>query len=270
MPTLVGIVQWRIEPPGPDCLYERLFSAMLTKPVPIWILLGGFTLAVMGGCINAVGLLCAQSHAISHLSGTITSLGVEAAQHHYALARHAALIVTFFFLGSVLSGVIIRQSALKAGRRYGGTLICESVLLFAAAYLLRHDSEGGLYTAAMACGLQNGMATSYSGAVIRTTHVTGIITDLGIAIGLTARGLKADWRRMRLYLVLLGGFVTGASIGALGFVSYGTDTLFFPAVFSGISGIGYTAWKHFWRPVPMPVRSPKLLIAESNSAVDRK
>jgi uncharacterized membrane protein YoaK (UPF0700 family) len=44
----------------------------------------------------------------------------------------------------------------------------------------------------MACGLQNAMATGYSGAVIRTTHVTGIVTALGIAVGLAARRERVD------------------------------------------------------------------------------
>lgn len=240
---------------------------MLTKPVPLWIKLGGFTLAAMGGCINAIGLLCTQKHAVSHMSGTATNLGVEVAVGHGGLARTAALIIIFFFLGSVLSGVIIRQSTLKAGRRYGAALACEAVLLVVATYLLKHDSESGLYVASMACGLQNGMATSYSGAVIRTTHMTGIVTDLGLAIGLTARGLKADWRRMRLYLVLFVGFISGASVGALGFGEFGCDTLLFPAGLAGVVGVGYTVWKHFWpatvpasvssqghKPVPAPVR----------------
>lgn len=218
---------------------------MLTKPVPLWIMVGGFTLAMMGGCINAVGLLCAQSHATSHLSGTVTNLGMDLAQQHYPLARHAALVIVFFFLGSVLSGLIIRQSTLKAGRRYGGALACEAVLLVAAAYLLRHESPNGLYLASMACGLQNAMATTYSGAVIRTTHVTGIVTDFGIALGLTARGLKPDWRRMRLYFVLLTGFLTGATFGAFGYRDLGADTLLFPAAIAGVVGVGYTAWKHF-------------------------
>lgn len=225
---------------------------MFTKPVPLWIKLGGFTLAVFGGCINAIGLLCAHSRAVSHLSGSLTTLGIEIAQHNYTIVQHAALIVVFFFLGSVLSALIIRQSTLKAGRRYGLTLMVESGLLAAAAYLLRHDSERGLYLAAMACGLQNGMATSYSGAVIRTTHVTGIVTDFGIAIGLTARGLKADWRRMRLYLVLFSGFLTGALLGGYGFQYYGSDTLLFPAAATGLVGLGYTVRKHFWRNKPLP------------------
>jgi uncharacterized membrane protein YoaK (UPF0700 family) len=234
---------------------------MLTKPVPLWIQVGGFTLAAMGGCINAVGLLSAHSHAVSHMSGTVTGLGMELAQHHYAFARHAALIIVFFFLGSVLSGIIIRQSTLKAGRRYGAALIAESILLFSAAYLLKHESDGGLYVASMACGLQNAMATTYSGAVIRTTHMTGIVTDLGIAIGLTARGLKADWRRMRLYLVLLVGFLCGGAVAAYAFLDFGCETLLFPAVFSGATGIGYTVWKHFWPAKPATVKPLALLPA---------
>lgn len=219
---------------------------MLTKPVPLWIQFGGFTLALMGGCINAVGLLCAHAHAVSHLSGTITSLGIELGEQNHALARHAALIIVFFFLGCVLSSMIIRQSTLKAGRRYGATLIAEALVLILATYLLQHDSEAGLYAAAMACGLQNAMATSYSGAVIRTTHMTGIVTDLGIAIGLTARGLKADWRRMRLYLVLLAGFLSGGALGAIGYHNFASETLLVPATVAGVVGIGYTVWKHFW------------------------
>lgn len=243
---------------------------MLTKPVPLWIQVGGFILAAIGGCINAVALLCVRSHAVSHMSGTVTNLGMELAQSHVAahahLARHAALIIIFFFLGSVLSGIVIRQSTLKAGRRYGAALIVEGVLLAMSAYLLRHESDGGLYTAAMACGLQNGMATSYSGAVIRTTHMTGIVTDLGIAIGLTARGLKADWRRMRLYLVLLAGFLTGGLLGTYGYLDIGCDTLLAPAALAGVTGIGYTVWKHFWPAVPRTGKLPALPAPSSATA----
>jgi uncharacterized membrane protein YoaK (UPF0700 family) len=242
---------------------------MLTKPVPLWIQMGGFTLAAIGGCINAVALLCAHSHAVSHMSGTVTNLGMEIAQHNLPLGRQALLIIVFFFLGSVLSGLIIRQSQLKAGRRYGVTLTCEAILLALAAYFLGHDSEDGLYVASMACGLQNGMATNYSGAVIRTTHMTGIVTDLGIAIGLTARGLKADWRRMRLYLVLFAGFLTGGVLGTFGFGDFGCDTLLFPAAVAGVVGIGYTVWSHFWpATVPASVRShPSLPVIRKSAPV---
>ena len=96
----------------------------------------------------------------------------------------------------------------------------------------------------MACGLQNAMATSYSGAVIRTTHMTGIVTDLGIALGLLARGEPVDRRRMGLYLVLLAGFFAGGILGAAGFARFGYDMLLGPALLSGITGIGFATSRH--------------------------
>lgn len=217
---------------------------MLSKPTPVWILVGGAVLAAIAGAINAVGFLAAQHQALSHLSGIVTNLGTEIARADWRLAGHAFLAIAFFFLGCVLSGVIIRHSTLHAGRRYGVALMGESVLLLASAYFFRHGFPAGAYLATMACGLQNAMATSYSGAVVRTTHVTGIVTDLGIAVGLAARRERVDWRRMRLYGCLLVGFVLGGGLGALGFARWGTDVLLLPAALAGATGLGHTALQH--------------------------
>jgi uncharacterized membrane protein YoaK (UPF0700 family) len=83
--------------------------------------------------------------------------------------------------------------------------------------------------------------------VIRTTHITGIVTDLGIALGLLARREPIDRRRVGLYLVLLTGFFVGGLLGAAGFQRFGYDTLLAPAALSGITGVGYTFIKHFSR-----------------------
>lgn len=53
-----------------------------------------------------------------------------------------------------------------------------------------------LYPLAVACGMQNGMVTTWSGAVVRTTHFTGTITDTGLVIGHWLRyklNLKEEW-----------------------------------------------------------------------------
>jgi uncharacterized membrane protein YoaK (UPF0700 family) len=183
------------------------------------------------------------------MSGTATIFSTELILAHGSNALHALFVLGFFFLGCVVSAMIIRQSTLKAGRRYGVALVCESGLLFAATYFLRHGSNQGDYLAAMACGLQNAMATSYSGAVIRTTHITGIVTDLGIAVGLALRGEPVDFRRIGLFSVLVTGFVTGGLVGAVGYLHFGYDTLLFPAVVTGIAGIAYTVFKQYIQPV---------------------
>jgi uncharacterized membrane protein YoaK (UPF0700 family) len=74
-------------------------------------------------------------------------------------------------------------------------------------------------------GLQNAIITKISNAVIRTTHVTGMVTDIGIALGRVAliatRKIDADivpeLATLRLLTSLVALFFVGGVIGALGF-----------------------------------------------------
>ena len=213
---------------------------VLSRGIPAWVLVGGATLTCSAGCINAVGFLGIHHQALSHMSGTATAFSTDLVAGRSELAGHAILVLLSFFLGSTLSGVIVRQSVLQMGRRYGVALTCESVLLFAAAHFLRAGSNTGDYLAAAACGLQNALATTYSGAIVRTTHITGLVTDLGIAAGLALRRDAVDHRRVILHLTLVTGFVTGGILGAAGFHVLGVSTLFIPASIIGLVGIGYS------------------------------
>ncbi len=121
--------------------------------------------------------------------------------------QYALRVVAFVFGAAALSGAIIGASTLQFGRRYGVVLSIESVLLFCAVPLLQQQSDVGLYLATCACGLQNAMASTYSGAVLRTTHMSGIVTDLGIFLGQRLRGNSIDMKRMRLYALLFASFL---------------------------------------------------------------
>ena len=214
---------------------------------PSWVYFGGMALAVTAGSINAVGFLGQHHQALSHMTGTVTVLGMELARTNYGVALHALAILVAFFFGCVLSGAIIRQSSLRLGRRYGVALSLESAALLLSVYFLRRGANVGDYLAAMACGLQNAMVTTYSGSTMRTTHITGMVTDLGIACGHLLRGTAVDWFRFRIYGVLFLGFFAGGLIGTFGFNEFGYDTLLFPAVVSGVTGVGYTVIKHLER-----------------------
>ena len=82
---------------------------------------------------------------------------------------------------------------------------------------------------------------------MRTTHITGMVTDLGIACGHLLRGTEVDWFRFRIYGVLFLGFFAGGLIGALGYNRFGYDTLLLPAILSGVIGVGYTITEHLER-----------------------
>jgi Predicted membrane protein len=220
---------------------------MFKQRTPRWILTGAFMLALGAGAINAVGFLGAHHQGISHMTGTVSLVGTRVAALEWAEALAALLMIVCFFAGAFLSGFVIRENTLRMGRRYGAVLTIEAAVLLMATYLFEGGSWTGAYFAAAACGIQNAMATSYSGAVIRSTHVTGIVTDVGIACGHALRGAKVDWARMRLYGVIFSGFALGGIAGAAGYLKFGYRMLYFPACLSGCTGLGYTLYKQWQR-----------------------
>lgn len=201
---------------------------MLSK-LPPWVEYGAFALAMLAGIVNAVGLLGFQHQAISHLSGTATLLGVEllSSPGH---VLHLLGVIFSFILGAGLSGALIPGTTLQLGRHYELLLVIEGALLLLALLLLEEGQLAGHYAASAACGLQNALVTTYSGAVVRTTHLTGIFTDLGLMIGAACRGKPLDRRKALLFIVIIGGFVTGGVIGGALFSELAFMTLLVPAV----------------------------------------
>lgn len=212
--------------------------------LPRWVEIGGFVLAGIAGAVNAIALLGFNHQGVSHLTGSSTLLGVELAQGHLPEVLHLAAIVLSFVVGAGVSGFAIGNESLKLGRRYSLALFSEALLLLLATYYLDAGSDIGHYLASAACGLQNAMASTYSGAVIRTTHVTGLFTDLGITIGLWLRGQVADRRRVTLYLILIGGFVLGGLLGALGFDALHFHAMLGPALVAAAMGLCATIYRH--------------------------
>ncbi|WP_269431141.1 YoaK family protein [Luteipulveratus halotolerans] len=82
-------------------------------------------------------------------------------------------------------------------------------------------------------GLQNAIITKLSGAQIRTTHVTGMVTDIGIELGKLAyprragdpEPVRADVARLRMHLTTVGLFFLGGVVGAVGYLEIGFATL---------------------------------------------
>jgi uncharacterized membrane protein YoaK (UPF0700 family) len=197
--------------------------------LPRWIEYGSFVLALVAGFVNAIGLLGFNHQPISHLSGTATLIGTELTQASFTHLFHLLMVVVSFLVGAAISGYVLRSGALKLGRNYTQLLLLEAASLFAATYFLKQSSEYGLYLASVACGLQNAMVTTFSGAVIRTTHVTGIFTDLGIMIGAKFRGEAFDKRKATLFLLIISGFIAGGIVGASAFIIYEFKALLIPA-----------------------------------------
>lgn len=218
---------------------------MFTR-LPKWVLAGGALLAFIAGIINATGFLGVQHNGITHLTGTTTLLGIAVVEGDRAHMLHFAAMIGAFLAGCVASGMIIQDSTLRLGRRYGVVLALEALLLVLAVPLLGAGHASGDYLASAACGLQNAMVSTYSGAVLRTTHVSGTLTDLGIFLGHWLRGLAVDARRVRLLSALVIAFFAGAVAGTWLFQTLAYAALYVPAAATGTIGITYALYSH-WR-----------------------
>jgi uncharacterized membrane protein YoaK (UPF0700 family) len=208
-----------------------------------WVWVGAAALACVAGIVNVVGFLGFQHQAITHLTGNTSLLGAAMVVGDTQAALGLLGAMAAFVGGAALSGLIIQDSTLRLGRRYGFVLAIEAVLLLAAVPMFQRGSLGGALCAAVACGLQNAMATTYSGAVVRTSHLSGMFTDLGIMLGHAARGMPVAQRRLWLCVLVITFFFAGGVLGAWLFGILGYAALYLPAALTGSAGIAYVGYR---------------------------
>lgn len=192
----------------------------------------GMALTFIAGAINAGGFL-AVGHYTSHMSGIFSAMADNLALGAFGLVLLGLAAFAPFVLGAACSAILINWGRRQhLGSRYAVPLMLEAALLFGFGILgwLAYPSPGFIMIAVpLLCfimGLQNATVTKISGARMRTTHVTGIVTDIGIELGKlfywNAGGnrseiVRADRGKLRLLSMLLGSFFAGGVTGAVGF-----------------------------------------------------
>ncbi|HSI41183.1 MAG TPA: YoaK family protein [Xanthobacteraceae bacterium] len=219
--------------------YAHLTTGMLApERTPLsdaWL---GLPMTFIAGATNAGGLLAVGQYT-SHMSGIISATADNAVlgASHLVLPGLGALLA--FVLGAAVSAALVNWGRLHhRGHEYALPLTLEAVLLLAFGLLggYTHSSSVALgLEVALLCfimGLQNATVTKLSGARIRTTHMTGIVTDIGIELGKLfysnhrRRGtglplVLADREKLKLLGYFLLSFFFGGLTGAIGFSSLG-------------------------------------------------
>ena len=217
----------------------------MAERLATWVWVGAAALASVAGIVNVVGFLGFQQQAVTHLTGNTSLLAAALVGGDAGMALGLGAMLLAFVAGSMLSGLIVQDSTLRLGRRYGVVLTIESLMLLAAVPLFRQQHLAGPILAAAACGLQNAMATTYSGALVRTSHVSGMFTDLGIMLGHSLRGLPLARRRLALCSLVISFFFLGGVVGAVLYGGIGYAALYVPAALTGGTGLGYFLYRQF-------------------------
>ena len=217
----------------------------MAERLATWVWVGAAALASVAGIVNVVGFLGFQQQAVTHLTGNTSLLAAALVGGDAGMALGLGAMLLAFVAGSMLCGLIVQDSTLRLGRRYGVVLTIESLMLLAAVPLFRQQHLAGPILAATACGLQNAMATTYSGALVRTSHVSGMFTDLGIMLGHSLRGLPLARRRLALCSLVISFFFLGGVVGAVLYGGIGYAALYVPAALTGGTGLGYFLYRQF-------------------------
>jgi uncharacterized membrane protein YoaK (UPF0700 family) len=197
----------------------------------------GVALAFIAGAINAGGFLLVGQYT-SHMSGIISAVADELVLGAIAVVASGLIALVAFLCGAAASAVLINW-----GRRnprhhpYALPLMLEALLLllFGLVGGLLENKAVVAVAIPLLCflmGLQNATITKISGARIRTTHMTGVVTDIGIelgklfywnrrSLGLDGHFVRADRGKLRLLAAILSAFTLGGVAGALAFSRLG-------------------------------------------------
>lgn len=218
------------------------------------------TLAWIAGYTNIIAVLACGT-VVSHVTGTASNLGRDIAETQWPLAAFTLFLLATFFGGAAVSGLFTELGRRRAWESiYVLPMLAEAVLLGLFALGLEVDlhirGPATLYLmaglASMAMGLQNATITRISSGVIRTTHVTGVLTDLALETvqmlwwvrdryrnipPAPARGLihsaftHPTLRRLALLGSIIFTFALGAGLGTFAYEHVARWAMFPPVAF---------------------------------------
>lgn len=196
---------------------EDVFSL---RHLPSWLML-----CLAAGAVNGTILLACERF-VTHVTGTVTRLGVEMSRLNIVL--DFALVLGFFIAGSMVSGLAINGRACRGKTPYFSLPLWVAAGIVAAVAVAGHGGWFGEFGGAVdeapdfvllcalgfAMGLQNAAVATGTGLLVRTTHLTGPATDLGVHL---AELLVADRERRAVakrHALLRAGKIAAYAVGA--------------------------------------------------------
>lgn len=227
---------------------------MFTSPLSVRHSWKWFFFTFLAGNLNA-GAFLACGHFVTHTTGSFTLFGVQLAAGKVAAAIHLLSLPVYFLLGSVLSGLLVERRALQKKKPlYSVALFFVTALLL----LLTIGSEFGFFGTwgdyhqgsrknyyilvllSIASGIQNATISSASGATVRTTHMTGITTDIGtslVRIFFQHNESQKLWQELKVFWLRIGTLATfgiGAAAGTYLYLKFQFKGFWLPTIVSFI------------------------------------
>ncbi len=194
-------------------------------------------LGLTAGFVNAAGFL-AFAVLTTNVTGHAALFAEGIAMQQWQNVRVIALWMLLFFAGAFISGLIVSRIGKNQQYSYVIPMLIEIIILIGVA-LLGYKYDNSLVAKEVfagcllfAMGLQNSLVSMVSGSVVRTTHLTGTFTDLGIELAQYIQKKQEDRpalsTRIKLHSAIIFFFLLGALGGAYLFNLYQFYAFFIP------------------------------------------
>ncbi len=195
----------------------------------------GAVCAFVAGAVNAGGFLVVK-HYTSHITGQVASGSDALVLGHYSIFQNACFFVGCFFLGACCASVFIQTARLlKLHSQYALSLLVSGLVLMGLGVLSIHNhqlSDFLLLGLFFSMGMQNATVSELSHSEVRATHMTGVVTDLGLELGKWLLSKNYSFGRFRFLILIFLSFFCGGLAGAYSFAQlWGLSSLI---VFGGI------------------------------------
>jgi len=196
-------------------------------------------LSFVAGIVNVAGFFAVQ-RLTTNVTGHFAFFVDEIFKLNFWQGFIYFLYIFFFFLGSFTSNFLIELISRKDNQYvYVVPALAECLILFVIGFwgqvLIFKNPNSIAFSLLFAMGLQNSLVTTISNASVRTTHLTGLFTDLGIELSQLFFYREKEQKRkiissISLRLTIISFFFTGGITGGILYSRVGLHSLIFAAV----------------------------------------
>tara|TARA_R110002051_G_scaffold1700_3_gene9624 strand:+ start:12995 stop:13735 length:741 start_codon:yes stop_codon:yes gene_type:complete len=180
--------------------------------------LGGLT-AFSAGMVNVASVIIFFAFT-SNVTGHYAILAEEIAKQNWYEAAVVFGWIFAFFIGNFMSNIIIIHSKKNSYQSHAIPLVVEILCLLSVGFYGQYvytetltETEIMIAIMLFAMGIQNGLTASISNFAVKTTHLTGLTTDLGILLAMFTKKEFRENEKMkgkaRLLLVIVSSYLTG-------------------------------------------------------------
>lgn len=197
-------------------------------------------LSGVAGIVNITGVL-SVSKLTTNVTGHFAFFSEELLLKNYKVAFIYLVYILFFLFGAFISSLIMEwRSRYNPHASYVIPILLEMSVLSVVSlstFFIPHEQASNSIVLPCALlfsmGLQNALVTKVSQSVVRTTHLTGLFTDLGIELSQwffykkTTEQIKLN-KSIFLKLMIICGFFLGGIIGGFAYLHFALKTLLLP------------------------------------------